>query len=445
VKVRSEIRAVTDDAGPAGRDGSPMPSGSRVLACVFALALAGALPELGEAKTLRVGSAWAFAAAVQALDRPGGTIVLQPGRYDALYVTRHGGRPLTIRSARGATIRWLQLEGARAVRLVGLRIRARSVEAQLVISHSRNILVDRVRIRGKTRVPGWLRLLRSDRITVRRSDFTRCGEREACILTGRTSRLRLIRNHFHDCRGCDFVRGPFGRHMLIRENRFDRALRGPCGWNTRNCNHQDLIELQGGRGLIVERNRFGLYQLPGGAQLYVLKDVRNVIIRNNLFLARDPRVPGIRAHVGINLGGRHMVPRNVLITHNTVLSGRSRPAKGLNGSVRFADRYVKVPHNQRPLLVNNVIRLARNPRQLCHWAKLSTANVVLSGSGCSADDVVGDPRLDRHGRPTAASTLTIDRGDGRWSTRVDIDGRLRDAQPDIGAYEYEAKSPRGGR
>jgi hypothetical protein len=226
--------------------------------------------------------------------------------------------------------------------------------------------------------------------------------------------------------------------MLIRKNRFDRALRGPCGRNPAVCNHQDLIELQGGRRLQVERNHFGLYQLPGGGQLYLLEDVRHVVIRNNVFLPRDPRVPGVESHVGINLGGKRKVPRNVLITHNTVLSGKRRPAKGVNGSVRFVERFVRVPHGERPILANNVIRLARNPRQLCDWARWSVSNVILNGAGCSASDVVGDPRLDRRGRPTSGSTLTIDGADGRWPTLYDFRGTRRDARPDIGAYEYVA-------
>ena len=55
---------------------------------------------------------------------------------------------------------------------------------------------------------------------------------------------------------------------------------------------------------------------------------------------------------------------------------------------------------------------------------------------------MGDPRLDRLGRPTADSTLTIDGADLRWPTRVDMRGWLRDALPDIGAYEYAASGPR---
>lgn len=409
---------------------SPVPA----VAC--ALALAGGWPAAAQAATLRVGSETAFAVALQKLGERRGTIVLRAGRFDTLFVARRGTRPLTIRAERGATIRWLRLEGARAVHLVGLRIVSWSREARLEIVRSRRILVERVRIRGRTHVPAWLKLDGSHGVTVRRSEFTQCGELKTCILTGRTSRLRLVRNRFHDCRGCDFVRGHFGPGMLIRGNRFDRALRGPCGRNPAVCNHQDLIELQGGRRLLVERNHFGLYQLPGGGQLYLLEDVRNVVVRNNVFLARDPRVPGVESHVGINLGGRRAVPRNVLITHNTVLSGKRRPAKGVNGSVRFVERYVRVRHRERPILANNVIRLARNPRQLCDWARWSVSNVILTGAGCSASDVVGNPRLDPRGRPTSGSTLTIDGADGRWPTLYDFQGTRRDEHPDIGAYEY---------
>jgi hypothetical protein len=68
--------------------------------------------------------------------------------------------------------------------------------------------------------------------------------------------------------------------------------------------------------------------------------------------------------------------------------------------------------------------------------------VILNGAGCSASDVVGDPRLDRRGRPTSGSTLTIDRADARWATLYDFDWKRRDAQPDIGAYEYVARGRR---
>ena len=60
---------------------------------------------------------------------------------------------------------------------------------------------------------------------------------------------------------------------------------------------------------MVERNRFGLYQIPGGGQLYLLARTSNVVIRNNVFLARTRVVPGVDSHVAINLGGYRYVPR----------------------------------------------------------------------------------------------------------------------------------------
>jgi hypothetical protein len=292
--------------------------------------------------------------------------------------------------------------------------------------------------RLQIRKPATIRLDHSTGVTIRRSELTECGELKACVLTGRSSGVRLVGNRFHDCRGCDFVRGYFGRGMLIRGNRFDRALRGPCGRDPKACNHQDLIELQGGRGLVVERNHFGLYQLPGGGQLYLLLDVRGVVIRNNVFLPTDPRVPGVESHVAINLGGPTIAPRDVVVTHNTILSGKPRPGKGVNGSVRLVPAYARIPLGRRPVIANNVIRLVGDPGQLCDRAQESTGNIVLDGVACTPADTVGDPRLGARGRPTAASTLTIDSADPAWAIRYDADGRRRDALPDIGAYEYAA-------
>ena len=69
---------------------------------------------------------------------------------------------------------------------------------------------------------------------------------------------------------------------------------------------------------------------------------------------------------------------------------------------------------------------------------MSTTNVIEHGVRCSSTDVVGNPRLDEEGRPTAGSELTIDQGSVRWRTRNDIRGLRRDDKPDIGAYEYGA-------
>ena len=297
-------------------------------AVLCGLALAGsAWPAESPAATIAVRSDAAFASAVDQLRASGGTIVLLPGRYDRLFVGPRSARPLIIRARLGATIRRLRLERTRAVRLLGLDITSRRTPGGLGIAHSNDILVEGLRLRGRTHLRSTMRLDHARRLTIRHSDFSHCGELTTCLLTGRSDGLRLIGNHFHDCRGCDFVRGKFGTNMIIRGNRFDRALIGPCGRNPEVCNHQDLIEIQGGRGLLVERNRFGLYQLPGGGQLYLLSETNNVVIRNNLFLPTDPRVPGIESHVGINLGGRRIAPKNVVIKHNTILSGKRTPAR----------------------------------------------------------------------------------------------------------------------
>ncbi len=405
-----------------------------VLAC--GLALLAAAPSEARAATVVVGSDAEFSSAVAKLRTSGGTIVLRRGRYRKLVVGPRGGRRLAIRARHGASAGTLRLRWTRNVQVTGLRITSRGGRARLDILRSRNIVLEKLVVRGKPRVPATIRLDHSTGVTIRRSELTECGEIKACVLTGRSNGIRLVRNRFHDCHGCDFVRGYFGRSMLVRENRFDRAVRGPCGRNPNRCNHQDLIELQGGRGLVVERNHFGLYQLPGGGQLYLLLDVRDVVVRNNVFLATDRRVPGVESHVAVNLGGQKTAPRNVVVTHNTILSGKPRPAKGVNGSVRLVKTYAGVPFAERPVIANNVIRLAPDPGQLCDWAQVSRGNVVLDGLACTPADAVGNPHLGGRGRPTADSALTIDRADPAWAIRFDADGRRRDALPDIGAYEY---------
>ena len=66
--------------------------------------------------------------------------------------------------------------------------------------------------------------------------------------------------------------------------------------------------------------------------------------------------------------------------------------------------------------------------------------VVLRGVACPGLEIGDQDELDASGRPTAASTLLIDRGSRSLGARRDIDGRLRDSRPDIGAFEY-----RGGK
>ena len=53
----------------------------------------------------------------------------------------------------------------------------------------------------------------SNRITIRRSEFTHCGDRAPhmvnCIFLGTVTNLTVEDSRFHDCRGCDFINGRF--------------------------------------------------------------------------------------------------------------------------------------------------------------------------------------------------------------------------------------------
>ena len=98
--------------------------------------------------------------------------------------------------------------------------------------------------------------------------------------------------------------------------------------------------------------------------------------------------------------------------------------------------------NRVNLVANNVIGLIQDPHHVCSVAARAIENVVLRGVACRGANHVGRVHLDPRGRPTAASTLLIDRGSWGFGTRRDIDGRPRDLRPDIGAYEYRGVKPR---
>jgi hypothetical protein len=163
-------------------------------------------------------------------------------------------------------------------------------------------------------------------------------------------------------------------------------------------------------------------------------------------------VGAYRARLGIYLGGRRRVPHDVMVVNNTILSGATR-RNGYAGSIGLSWAYKNVPRNERPIIANNVIALLQTSQPVCAGARMSVANVVVSGRGCSSADGVGPVNLDSRGRPTAESTLVIDRANRRYAPATDITGRRRasaNGGPDIGAYEYVARrsasrSPVAGR
>jgi hypothetical protein len=381
-----------------------------------------------------------FAAAVAALRNSGGTIVLLPHRYRGeLLVPPRSARLLRIVGAPGVRVERLRLDRTQHVSVSDVRISPVTQDAWIEADSSHDIELDRVLVTAAgTRYRSWVQLPSSDRVTIRESEFTHCGDRSPlfvnCLFLRLVSHLTVEDTWFHDCRGCDFIHGRFGSHFTLRRNRFARAL--PCVMGGRRCGHQDLIELFSGQGLVVRDNVFGVYR-RGGAQLYVTNAIDHVRIVNNVFLGTDPRVPGYRSRVALIIGswGFRRVPHDVRIVNNTILTG-SRRVDGYAGSIRMSNAYGGVPRRARPVLANNVIGLLEVPHHVCSEVGRSVSNVVLRGTPCSASDRVATGDLDRLGRPTQASTALLDQADPRYAPPTDITGRRRGPAPDIGAYEF---------
>jgi hypothetical protein len=396
---------------------------------------------------VHVQSSAEFAAAVARLRDTGGTVRLRRNEYRGeLVVRRRSARPLRIVGERGVRIESLLLERTQHVSVSRLTIAPLGEDAWLRIRGSRHIALDHVLVTAqRTHFRATVQVAGSSHVDIRRSEFRHCGDRSPlfsnCLhLKPHARHIRIVDNRFHDCRGCDFVHGRFGYDLTLRGNRFERAL--PCHLTRERCRHQDLVQLWSGNRLLVEQNTFGVYKL-GAAQLYLAQAVDRVSVVNNVFLGSDPKVPGYRARVAIIVGskGSKRVPLRVSIVNNTILTG-ARRIDGYAGSIRMSNVYWSLLRRNRPLLANNVIGLVEVPHHVCSVARRAVSNVVLRGVACRGANLVGRVHLDPRGRPTAASTLLIDRASRGLGARRDIDGRLRDSRPDIGAYEYRGTKPR---
>jgi hypothetical protein len=382
-----------------------------------------------------------FAAAVSAFRDSGGKVMLLPHVYRGeLVVPPRTGRLLRIVGERGVRIEGMLLDHAQRVSVGGLVLAPVTHDARIEIDASSHIeLHDIVVTAAGTRLTASVVVPDSSDVTIRHSEFTHCGDRSPswsnCLqLKQWAKHVTVADSWFHDCYGCDFVHGRFGTGLVLERNRFERAL--PCRINPVRCGHQDLIELFAGRRLLVEANVFGVYEI-GGAQLYLTNGIDHVRIVNNVFLGTDPRVPGYRARVALIIGsaGSERVPHDVTVVNNTILTGAAR-ADGYAGSIRMSSLYGGVPRRERPIPANNVIGLLQVPAHVCSEVRLSIANVVLHGHLCSYSDRVGSAHLDSRGRPTAGSTLLIDRASRSYAPPTDLTGRARGAPPDIGAFEY---------
>jgi hypothetical protein len=392
------------------------------------------------ATTVYVSGAAQFDRAVAALAVTGGRIVLLPHRYrHPLVVGPRSSGLLTILGERGARVQDLDLDSTRFVEVTHLTIAPLTQDATLLVYRSRDVVLDHLAFtaQGTSRKVD-LDLEQSARVTVRESSFSHCGdgslEWSLCLLPGYSSHVTIENNRFHDCLGCDFIHGRAGPEMLIRENRFARAL--ACHFGTVKCRHQDLIELFAADGLVISRNRFGVSQ-DSGAQLYLTDAVDHVRISNNLFVRTDPRIPNVHSPVGVVVGVAisTRLPHDVEIINNTILSGiRTRKHRAV--SILLSPRYRLLRRRNRPLVANNVLARLYVRHLVCLGARDSIRNDVEVGNTCSSSDSHGDPNLDAEYRPTSASTLLIARANAALAPPYDLIGRPRGRKPDIGCYEY---------
>jgi hypothetical protein len=413
---------------------------------VLALVVLAGAPaaEPAGSKTIRVRNDRQFQGAVSKLANSGGTIRLLPHFYRSLVVPPRSDRRLRIVGRRGVRIQRLLFDRTKNVSLSRVTITPRTEHAIVEVNESKHIDLDRLFVTARgTRLSVSVTAWRSRYVTVRRSTFTHCGDRSTewsiCLeLFRRTQRITVEDNWFHDCYGCDFIHGRFGSHLTLRRNRFERTL--PCGLGRVRCGHQDLVQLFAGQWLRVERNHFGVYKF-GGAQLYLTGPVDHVSIASNVFVGRDPRVPGYRSRTALVIGAKSSdrLPRFVEVVNNTILTG-ARRIDGYAGSLRMsrAYRYGGYSRRERPLIANNVIGLLQTWGRVCFGARGSVSNVVVHGHRCSRSDGRGRVYLDPRGRPTARSKLLIGRANRSQAPRYDMTGRARGRAPDIGAYEYVA-------
>ena len=409
-------------------------------------ALAVAFVAVGQAdartRTIRVGSETQFQRAERQLARTGGTIVLRPRLYRRLAISSRSRRLLRIVGTRGARVQNVYFYGTQRVSFGKVTVGPISDDALVELWQSRDIELHDLVVRGRWGGSASVLLADAKRVTVRDSDFAHCGDRSPdfvnCLTLYRWTHDVLVeRNRFHDCRGCDFVNGRFGTRLTIRDNTFDRAL--PCGMGWYRCHHNDLVQLFAGRRLRVEGNSFGVYR-DGGAQLYLTDRVDYATVVNNVFRARDPRVPGYSARMGIVVGSNasRRLPHYARIVNNTILSG-SRRRDGYAGSIRMSSRYGSVPRWMRPIVANNVLALLETPGRVCGFSQRFVANLVLKGRSCSRNDVLpGSAELDGRGRPRAGSPV-IDGANRHFAPPRDATGRRRTGRPDIGAFEYRPR------
>jgi hypothetical protein len=390
--------------------------------------------------TIVVGNSKAFGRAATAFRSSGGTIVLRPGAYSSLVLGPRRGGLLRVVGSGSVRVGRFLLWRTRHVSIGGLAIVPIGGDATLELQGAVGVDLHDLLVTARgTRFRASIFVASAHHVRIRRSVFTHCGdfspEFAKCVTLNRGAHNVVIEdNRFHDCHGCDFVHGRFGSWLTIRRNRFDRAL--PCHHMGRyRCGHNDLVQLFAGQWLRVERNRFGVYR-AGGAQLYLTDDVDHATVVNNVFAGVDPKLPGYHARMAIVIGANESkrLPYYARIVNNTILTGYRR-RDGYAGSIRMSSKYGGVRRWKRPIVANNVIGLLDTAWRVCAASQRFIANVVLRGRNCAVDGYAGTDDLDSIGRPHW-DAVVIGAANRHYAPPVDVTGGARDADPDIGAYEW---------
>ena len=390
-----------------------------LVAALILLAAAWA-PGTAVAATVRVTTSAELTAALAAA-APGTTIVLAAGAYAPVTIGGRSGGPasdISLTGEPGATIAGMSITGGQRIAVSNLAIKPAGAPALVSVASSSAISFTGVHLDGGAGGAGASFELddSASGVLIANSTFLHCTS-PYCIKAAGPG-VVIQGNTFDSLDDTDAVHG-FGSGT-IRGNHMDHAL--PHG----NGNHNDFIQIGGGGPWTIDANWFGV-RTNGAASIWLDPIngglIHDVVISNNIVTGHYTG-----QYVGIFIGGdgtsAALLPRNVTLINNTVISG-------LSNSLRFGQNYASMPVDQRPLVVNNT-----GERLVGMCGRIRTShNVFAVGDACSPTDVIGNPHLDANGAPTAASALLINRGDPS-APALDFYGYARVGAPDIGAIEF---------
>jgi hypothetical protein len=390
----------------------------------MALLLAGAaLAPASAAGTVRVASGAELTAALAA-SAPGEVIQLAPGAYGSVAIAGRGGpgADLTLTGEPGAGIAGMTITGSQRIVVSGLAVAPAGASALISVASSSAVTLRGLQLDGGAGGAGVAVDLAASAtgVVISDSTFLHCAS-PYCIRTSAPD-ASIVHNTFDALDDTDAVHG-FGGGV-IRGNHMDHAL--PHG----EGNHNDFIQIGAGGPWTIDANWFGVR--TGGAASIWLDPINGGLIHDAVISNNVVTGHYTGQYVGIFVGGDgtpvSLLPRNIAVINNTVISG-------LSNSLRFGRAYASLPLDQRPLVVNNT---GERLLDMCDRIR-SGYNVFAVGQACTATDVIGNPNLDGNGAPTAASALLINRGDPAVAPRSDYFGFARIVgAPDIGAIEFGA-------